>query len=95
MRCTTWRRPSLRSTAVALLMPEKVRAKSAKFRAERTQTQGDPFASSAAVLKLVDSGSPPLRVFFGDGPLAIATADYEQRLATWREWEWLSLEAQG
>jgi NAD(P)-dependent dehydrogenase (short-subunit alcohol dehydrogenase family) len=72
-----------------------VRAKSAKFRAERTQTQGDPQASSAAVLKLVDADDPPLRVFFGDGPLALATADYEQRLATWREWEWLSLEAQG
>jgi NAD(P)-dependent dehydrogenase (short-subunit alcohol dehydrogenase family) len=74
---------------------DAVREKSANFRAERTQTQGDPLASSAAVMKLVDSDSPPLRVFFGDGPLALATADYEQRLATWREWEWLSLEAQG
>jgi hypothetical protein len=46
-------------------------------------------------MKLVDADQPPLRVFFGDGPLGLATADYEQRLATWREWEWLSIEAQG
>ena len=38
---------------------------------------------------------PPLRVFLGDGPLAIATRDYEQRLATWREWEHLSVAAHG
>ncbi len=52
-------------------------------------------ASSAAVLKLVDAQEPPLRVFLGDGPLALAAADYERRLATWRAWEWLSVEAQG
>jgi NAD(P)-dependent dehydrogenase (short-subunit alcohol dehydrogenase family) len=71
------------------------REKSARFRAQRTHQSGDPTASSAAIMKLVDAPSPPLRVFFGDGPLAIATADYESRLATWREWEWLSIEAGG
>jgi NAD(P)-dependent dehydrogenase (short-subunit alcohol dehydrogenase family) len=74
---------------------EGVREKSARFRAQRTAQSGDPTASSAAILKLVDAPVPPLRVFFGDGPLAIATADYETRLATWREWEWLSIEAGG
>jgi NAD(P)-dependent dehydrogenase (short-subunit alcohol dehydrogenase family) len=71
------------------------REKSARFRAQRTHQAGDPTASSAAILKLVDAPAPPLRVFFGDGPLGIATADYESRLATWREWEWLSIEAGG
>jgi hypothetical protein len=47
--------------------------------------QGDPHASARAVLKVVDADNPPLRVFFGDGPLSIATQDYEQRLATWRK----------
>src|ERR1700677_1974974 len=70
---------------------EAEREKSARFRAQRTDQSGDPTASSAAILKLVDAPNPPLRVFFGDGPLAIATADYESRLATWREWEWLSI----
>jgi NAD(P)-dependent dehydrogenase (short-subunit alcohol dehydrogenase family) len=74
---------------------DEVREVAARFRAERTDSQGDPTASSGAILKLVDAENPPLRVFFGDGPLGLAVADYEQRLATWREWEWLSLEAQG
>jgi len=34
-------------------------------------------------------------VFFGDGPLALASADYESRLALWREWEPLSVAAHG
>jgi NAD(P)-dependent dehydrogenase (short-subunit alcohol dehydrogenase family) len=72
-----------------------LREEAAKFRAGRTRAQGDPNASAAAVLKIVDAEQPPLRVFFGNGPLQIATADYEQRLATWREWEHISIEAQG
>ncbi len=28
----------------------------------------------------VDADDPPLRIFFGDGPLSIVTADYESRL---------------
>jgi len=74
---------------------EDVRAQSEAFRAARTHTQGDPKASARAVLKIVDAEEPPLRVFFGDGPLQLAVEDYEGRLATWREWEWISIEAQG
>jgi NAD(P)-dependent dehydrogenase (short-subunit alcohol dehydrogenase family) len=72
-----------------------VREAAARNRAARQATPGDPAASSAAVLEIVDAQDPPLRVFFGDGPLAIATADYESRLATWREWEPLSIRAHG
>jgi len=43
----------------------------------------------------VDSDEPPLRVFFGETPLAIATADYESRLATWNQWQSLSVAAHG
>jgi NAD(P)-dependent dehydrogenase (short-subunit alcohol dehydrogenase family) len=74
---------------------DDTRAESAAFRAARTQTQGDPTASARAVLKIVDAEQPPLRVFFGDGPLQLAVEDYTQRLATWREWEQISIEAQG
>ena len=56
---------------------------------------GDPGATAAAVLAVVDADDPPLRIFFGDGPLAMATADYEQRLATWRQWEPISIAAHG
>jgi len=71
------------------------REKAAELRAKRMSSQGDPTATRAAVLEIVDAENPPLRVFFGDGPLAIATADYESRLATWREWEHLSVAAHG
>lgn len=64
-------------------------------RAKRASSPGDPLATRGPILELVDAADPPLRVFFGDGPLAIATADYERRLALWRQWEPLSIEAHG
>lgn len=74
---------------------ETFRAEAAKARAARKASRGNPAATRAAILAIVDAPKPPLRVFFGDGPLAVATKDYEQRLATWREWEALSKAAQG
>lgn len=64
-------------------------------RPSRRGTPGDPVATREAVLTLVDSDNPPLRVFFGEAPLAIATADYESRLASWNEWQSLSVAAHG
>jgi len=43
----------------------------------------------------MDADEPPLRIFFGEAPLAIAKADYASRLATWEKWNELSIEAQG
>jgi NAD(P)-dependent dehydrogenase (short-subunit alcohol dehydrogenase family) len=74
---------------------DEARAKAQESRARRTASPGDPTASRAAILKVVDADDPPLRVFFGDGVLAIARADYESRLATWQEWEPVSIEAHG
>jgi NAD(P)-dependent dehydrogenase (short-subunit alcohol dehydrogenase family) len=71
------------------------REKAAEQRKTRAGNPGDPVATRAAVLQVVDAENPPLRVFFGDGPLAIATRDYESRLATWREWEPVSVAAHG
>jgi NAD(P)-dependent dehydrogenase (short-subunit alcohol dehydrogenase family) len=71
------------------------REKAAEQRKARAGNPGDPVATRAAVLQVVDAENPPLRVFFGDGPLAIATRDYESRLATWREWEPVSVAAHG
>ena len=56
---------------------------------------GDPTATRGPILKVVDADKPPLRVFFGKAPLGIATKDYESRLATWNEWQPVSVEAQG
>jgi NAD(P)-dependent dehydrogenase (short-subunit alcohol dehydrogenase family) len=56
---------------------------------------GDPHASAEAVMRIVDAEVPPLRVFFGSAPLAIAERDYESRLSTWREWQPVAELAQG
>jgi NAD(P)-dependent dehydrogenase (short-subunit alcohol dehydrogenase family) len=71
------------------------RAQAQKQREQRVSAPGDPAASAAAVLRIVDAEEPPLRVFFGEAPLGIATKDYESRLATWRQWEDVSKLAQG
>jgi NAD(P)-dependent dehydrogenase (short-subunit alcohol dehydrogenase family) len=64
-------------------------------RRQRVGTPGDPRASAQAVLELVDAEEPPLRCFFGTAPLGIARADYEQRLATWEQWQPVAELAQG
>ena len=66
-----------------------------RHRSQRASTPGDPHASAAAVLKVVDAENPPLRVFFGARPLGIAKADYENRLKTWEEWQPVAELAQG
>ena len=83
---TDWSGPSARH-ATPLAAYEGSRQEAQQARARRTVTPGDPAASSAAILKIVDAAEPPLRLFLGDGPLAVATQDYESRLATWRKWE--------
>ena len=56
---------------------------------------GDPGAAGAALLKIVDAGNPPLRVFFGTMPLQVAEARYAERLKTWNDWAELAAEAHG
>jgi NAD(P)-dependent dehydrogenase (short-subunit alcohol dehydrogenase family) len=56
---------------------------------------GDPDATGAAILKLVDAEEPPLRCFFGATSFDLVRPDYERRLATWEEWDWLAKEAHG
>jgi NAD(P)-dependent dehydrogenase (short-subunit alcohol dehydrogenase family) len=73
---------------------DELRERTTAWRAQRG-APGDPVATRDAVLKIVDSENPPLRVFFGQAPLALATADYESRLATWNEWQPLSIAAHG
>jgi NAD(P)-dependent dehydrogenase (short-subunit alcohol dehydrogenase family) len=74
---------------------KEVHEEADRVRAQRAAKQGDPQASARAVLKIVDAPEPPLRVFFGELPLQLAKADYENRLKTWEEWQPVSVEAQG
>jgi len=74
---------------------DEVHAAAERVRAQRISTPGNPTASASAILKVVDSPNPPLRVFFGELPLTLAKADYESRLKTWEQWQPVSIEAQG
>jgi NAD(P)-dependent dehydrogenase (short-subunit alcohol dehydrogenase family) len=79
----------------ATAMPEYDGVREQMRQRRSAAVAGDPTATREAVLKVVDAEHPPLRIFFGDGPLAIATRDYESRLAEWRAWEPVSIEAHG
>ena len=61
-------------------------------RGARPATRSPP---ATAILQVVDAEEPPLRIFFGEAPLAIATADYESRLTTWNEWQPVSIARTG
>ncbi|MBF6621156.1 MAG: SDR family oxidoreductase [Patulibacter sp.] len=74
---------------------EEFRAAAREMAASRRSVLGDPEASVAALMAIVEADEPPLRVFFGSAPLGMAEAEYERRLATWREWQHLSELAQG
>ncbi|MFC5824583.1 SDR family NAD(P)-dependent oxidoreductase [Nonomuraea insulae] len=59
------------------------------------QPAGDPAAAAQALLKIVDSGNPPLRVLFGQGFYPMLQQVYADRLKTWADWQDLSAQAHG
>jgi NAD(P)-dependent dehydrogenase (short-subunit alcohol dehydrogenase family) len=91
---TDWAGSSSKTSA-PLPAYEQLHAAVAEQRKARVGTPGDPTASAAAILKIVDADEPPLRVFFGTAPLGIAKADYASRLETWEKWNDVSELAQG
>jgi NAD(P)-dependent dehydrogenase (short-subunit alcohol dehydrogenase family) len=74
---------------------DDIRAARERARAAAPAGRGEPEATGPAILELVDAAEPPLRVFFGIGPLDIIRAEYAQRIATWEEWDGLSRAAHG
>lgn len=56
---------------------------------------GDPAATGPAILTVVDAEDPPLRIFFGSGPLDLIRDEYAQRIATWERWNDVSQMAHG
>ncbi len=56
---------------------------------------GIPEATTEAVLKLVDTANPPLRLFLGKMALPWAKQVYEGRLAEWEAWADVSAAAHG
>lgn len=59
------------------------------------QPAGDPAAAAQALLKIVDSDAPPLRVLFGQGFYPMLQQVYADRLRTWADWQDLSAQAHG
>jgi NAD(P)-dependent dehydrogenase (short-subunit alcohol dehydrogenase family) len=74
---------------------DETREEAARARAGRFPSPGNPVATREAILTLVDSDNPPLRLFLGESPLRIAVADYGSRLATWGQWQQVAAGAQG
>ncbi len=70
-----------------------LRRRIAQFAGE--QPAGDPAAAAQALLKIVDSDEPPLRVLFGQGFYPMLQQVYADRLKTWADWQDLSAQAHG
>jgi NAD(P)-dependent dehydrogenase (short-subunit alcohol dehydrogenase family) len=81
--------------AEPLSVYDEVRRRDAEAAANRPNPPGKPAATRNAILAVVDADKPPSRIFFGDGLVPFVTTDYESRLATWREWEPVSVAAHG
>ncbi|AEI42962.1 SDR family oxidoreductase [Paenibacillus mucilaginosus] len=54
----------------------------------------DPQLAAQALMKLVDSEDPPLRLILGSMVFDAAIHSYEQRIATWKSWETVSRAAE-
>jgi len=91
---TDWSGPSAR-TAQPNPVYDGARERRAKQRARLATGAGDPSASAAALLRVVDADEPPLRVFFGASAFDIVRPDYESRLAGWEKWDDVAKLAQG
>ncbi len=74
---------------------DEVRANRFKRLGAVRSRPGDPDATGPAILELVDSPEPPLRVFFGSSPLEMIRPEYASRLELWERWNDLSVRAQG
>ncbi|MEV6773524.1 SDR family oxidoreductase [Nocardia sp. NPDC051030] len=89
---TDWSGPSARR---ATPNPAYDALREARAAQRSVMRSGDPTATAGAILAVVDAPEPPLRMFLGEIPLTIATADYESRLKQWQEWQPIAAAAQG
>lgn len=69
--------------------------KKAFAEADNSDSFGKVSATAPAIIKLVETENPPLRLFLGKVALPFAKQTYEQKLATWEEWADISVEAHG
>jgi NAD(P)-dependent dehydrogenase (short-subunit alcohol dehydrogenase family) len=72
-----------------------VREMRARLVAGRTAGPGDPEATAPVILELVDMDEPPRRLMLGAQALDLVMADYDQRIATWKQFDALAKRAHG
>lgn len=89
---TDWGGASAKRSA-EILACDAARAKMAARRG--TVVPGDPAATGAAMLAVVDAEAPPLRVFFGDVGLPMIRQEYAKRLEEWEAWDHVTEMVQG
>ncbi len=89
---TDWSGPS---SVRAAPLPAYDGLRAALGEGRRSMDRGDPEATGPAILKVVDAAEPPLRIFFGSGPLQTIRAEYARRIATWEQWNDVSEMAHG
>ena len=83
------------SVKAAPAMPEYEAVRQAVLGSFKPEMSGNPAATAAAILNVVDANEPPLRLLLGTGPLPMIKKLYEKRLSTWEQWAEVSNAAQG
>jgi short-subunit dehydrogenase len=56
---------------------------------------GDPEATIPAILRLIDTANPPLRLFLGKIGFQKTKKEYAEKIKTWEEWNDIAIAAQG
>src|SRR5260370_4153967 len=86
---------SASSIKSAPVMAEYDAVRKAVFASFKAEMFGDPAATAAAILKVVDADEPPLRLLLGSSLLPRIRQIYAERLDTWEKWAAVSNAAQG
>ena len=93
---TDWWGSSLTRATPMKEYDEVLAVQRASFTSEGGASQpGDPALAAQAVLEIVDSAEPPLRVLLGRRAVTTAKRAYQARLAEWEAWEHLAAGADG
>ncbi len=89
---TDWRGAS---ASIARPLPEYDGLRERLKAAGASRQLADPAATADAILQVVDSKEPPLRLILGNVGLTAAKQAYASRLAVWETWASVSESAQG
>ncbi|BAV04728.1 NADP-dependent 3-hydroxy acid dehydrogenase YdfG [Filimonas lacunae] len=83
------------SLALSESIPAYDEVRKSFYELAETQDSGNPAATANALLMLVDSDNPPLRLLLGKTTYPWVKYTYEERLKTWESWQDVSVAAHG